>query len=514
MATATKEQDGNSTATDDDTGLSTPILGVKNQNLRDIDLLRGFVQNPETISLRTYNIMARTDETISAALEFTKLSVMSKLGEYCHENEEIQEFVRANFSRMRGTLRGVVGEMVKNAMSFGCSVAEIIWQPAATFATKVQGKRGEEPRAITFANKVTLQGLATLLPRSIDFQIDLTKGPNRGEVANVVQWRGGQFEEPIAAEKCLIYSHRKENGNPWGNSRLQCVYKNWWLKDILLRAMARALERYGSPILVGTTEQMDRPKKGATGELSTRGAVFLKVLEDLHDNACIVKEPDQLIELLAAAGGKSVGKDFLDALEYLDRRILRGALFPSLIFDNTDTGSRALGETHTDILALALAEVRDDVADMLIEQLVKRMVYYNYGPQDDYGSFSAPAIKPVDLERWANIIEKLTGCRVLSADYLEDLNMMREIFGAEQVDEVFEKPEPPMMIPGGTGFDEDGEPIDPTAANGKPPQNPQKAAGATAKDKAKAKGGARLSAAEALFQRELMAYIEAGLRAA
>lgn len=440
---------------DSDPGEFTrPLSGVRNTNFNDYNVyVDGRLWNPDKIPLSVYDLMRRTDPTISAALAYTRLAVSNKLGNYSHKDEEIQEFTRSVINRMQTPFRRAVGEWVHTAHWAGSGVMELVWNPGVSFEIEV-GNKTDGERTLSYNDMTMLWDMQVLKPETVTYRVKIQPGDlYHGKVEYVEQNAYSADQALLPVEKCAIYSHRMEFGNPYGISRLQPIYKFWWLYDVLERAYGRTLERYGSPIILGQTDQINKPIEGTDGKPSTvtRGQALLRVLEDLHDNSVIVHEPDQVIEVLVSS--KAVGKDFLDALEFLDRGKLRGLLFPSLIFDNTDVGSHSLGEGHQDVLTLSLNEVLLDVNDLLIGSVFAKLIYYNFGPQEDYGKFDLIEIKAEDLERWSNIVAKLTGISAVDMAYLEDLNVVREKFGFEVMDEVFKQPDPM------TEYDADGNPI-------------------------------------------------------
>jgi hypothetical protein len=506
----------------------TPSTGVRNENWNVFENFMGRAWNPDAIPLHIYNLMRKTDETIIAAMEFTRLAVINKIGEYSNPDEERQEYVRANLNRLGGWKKKA-GEFLSTGNWAGSSVTEIVWDFVESFRAvmDVEGPVKEKPdfksdpkpkqkstKVVEFGSSWVLHDLQTLRPQTVTYEMHLDHGINHGTVKEVVQnlWSG--MEVRLKRSEVIHYVHRGEGGNPYGESRLKAVYIRWAYKEILEKAWARALERYASPILVGETERMNAEVVDPnTGARTTRGMAMLRVLEDLADNSVIVKEPDQLIEMLTA-GGKAVGADFLAAIEYLNRAILRGLLFPSLIFDNTDVGSYSLGEGHQDILSMGLEELVGDVQEVLVDQLVRPLLFHKYGAQEDYGCFSAVKIKPEDLKLWSEIVTGLTGVNVLDMSYLGDLNATRSKFGYEEVDEPFKRETPP-------GYDEDGNPkpvpgFDPVtgkplpgtgggAAPGQQPEQPGKPMppGAKPQPPNPRKSRARLNVAEQLYEREL-----------
>ena len=54
----------------------------------------------------------------------------------------------------------------------------------------------------------------------------------------------------------IVYTWDKKWGNYYGNSLLKAVYKNWFIKDNMLKFANIAFERFGSPILLGISRDV------------------------------------------------------------------------------------------------------------------------------------------------------------------------------------------------------------------------------------------------------------------
>lgn len=70
----------------------------------------------------------------------------------------------------------------------------------------------------------------------------------------------GYEERELPLNKVILYTHNGKFGNPYGTSRLKRCYKNWKIKDVILKAWALTCERYGSPYTIAKTTGYGRLK--------------------------------------------------------------------------------------------------------------------------------------------------------------------------------------------------------------------------------------------------------------
>lgn len=381
--------------------------------LEGIHQWTGALVRPDNVGLDTYQKMADTDETIGAGLDFLALSVCAKLGEYTHPRRAFQKFIRANFEGMRGSLAMAVKEML-SALWAGFSVTELVL-------------RSEGGRWV-------LDQLVTLNPLSVTFGLDLKEGSRTyGEVERVWQWRLSPWEVTLDPRQCVLYAHGSRFGNPYGQSRLKRAYAPWFVKTALLPAWGRALERYGAPLTVGKTANLSDPVlDGGVLTGATRGDYMLERLQELIAGACIVLEEGEEVSFQGLT--TAVGDNFEAAQNHLNKMLLRSMMLPSLVFDNTDTGSYSLGEKHYDVYLMGLDYLLLEVTEVLLEQVVRPLLAWNFGWQGELGEFSRPSLQPEDMKALIDGFVALTGAGYMSPELKADLDYVREKVGLEIVE--------------------------------------------------------------------------------
>lgn len=378
-----------------------------------IEQLVAGLERPDTITLATYERMVTTDETVGLGVEFVVLSVASRLGEYTHEDSKIQEFVRANFEQMRGSIRVQAADLLSSGIWAGFGLAEKVW--------RAEGGRW------------WLDALPLLDPVHLRIKVYDGDGPGHGQIEEVYQRWGTQWQANVPGHKLVHLISRPPGvrpGNPYGISRLKGAWKWWYPKDLMLKAWALTLQRYGTPLALGRVRGVHDPMILPDGTEVTRGQHLLDTIMGLDNTSGLVVDlgEGEDIEFVRALGA-AVGGDFEKFEEFANRMILRALLVPPLLWEGQDGGSRALGSEHFDAFILGLEHKLLWLTEGLLEQAVREIIWLNFGPQRSLGAWATLPLQPDDQERLARVFFQLVNGGWISPEILEDLNIVRERMG-------------------------------------------------------------------------------------
>jgi hypothetical protein len=392
----------------------TPMVGqVGSQLYTTFFLFDNCVANPDDVSVFEYERMIDTDETIAIGIKFLTLSVLMKLGEYQNEsNPQIAMFVNECFESMKGNLHTAMEEIL-SALWAGYSGTEIVWKPEG--------------------NRIVVDKLATYHPHTIYIKVD----PQTGEYEGLSQWRryaGSPVEIP--KEKSILYTYEKRFGNHYGRSILKPLRKNWLLKDPVLKMWARALDRFGTPLVAIFTpdEQMEDPENPDVRINQMEWAQ--RLLQNIQNGTGFVfrsgspQSGDETKAEVLTNGGSGIGESFEKAVQYFNKMMLRGMLVPSLLFDEGQrSGSYALGESHFSIFDLGTTGIYSGVTEAILEQLVRPLIEYNFGPQKDYGQFIEKKVEGEDLKLLYEGFVSLTNAGYMDPTIQEDFDAVRMKMG-------------------------------------------------------------------------------------
>lgn len=377
--------------------------------------------NPDDIGLSTYKYMFHTDAEIKAAFSLIKLATLSRKWKVTslEASQDTVEFIKYNFEHVESRLTGAMSKIL-SAIIYGFSVTEIIW----TLYDVGQYK-----------GKIGLKRLKSLDPLTISFELD-----DKGNLIGVTQNMSDTDEMKgikLPKEKLIIYTEDKEFGNFYGNSRLRSVYKNWFIKETLLKFWNIALERWGQPIIIGTVPTTDDLEK------------MVAILNNLQDKSSIAKTEGWEIGALETGIGRSSGGDYENAINYHNSQILKGMLVPSLLIDSGGSGSAALGQTHFDIFTLMVNNLENDICGIIENYLIKPLVEYNFGEQKSYPEFQFEPLTKQELYNLARTFAILVKNGVIGADeqFMRDMMSLPHRDAAEAGPSTIKDSKPKTKVP-------------------------------------------------------------------
>ena len=210
--------------------------------------------------------------------------------------------------------------------------------------------------------------------------------------------------QPIPVDRLVAYVNDREGGNWIGISLLRMAYKNWLLKDRMLRAQALTVERngLGVPVYTGAEvpEKADATERAAW-QKSEKEAGLALAKGFRAGEAAGASIPNGSTLELKGVSGKLPDTD--GPIRYHDEQIARGLLAHFLNL-GTETGSWALGSTFADFFTSSLNAVAEHIQDTTQAHVVEDLVDWNWGetepaprlifkPIGSGGSLTAEALK-------------------------------------------------------------------------------------------------------------------------
>lgn len=174
--------------------------------------------------------------------------------------------------------------------------------------------------------------------------------------------------KPIPARQLVVYLHNRESGDWIGGSVLRPAYKNWLIKDRLLRVQAQTIERNGMGVPVYQAAERDTEDDMQKG---------LDMASDYRagDSSAAALPYGAKLRLLGVEGSLP---DAGPAIRYHDEQMARAVLAHFLNL-GTQTGSWALGSTFADFFVMSLQSGAQLVADTANQHIVEDIVDLNWG---------------------------------------------------------------------------------------------------------------------------------------
>lgn len=382
---------------------------IGSQLTRTFFLFDRGIQNPDDIGVTIYRRMYDTDETVAAAIDFVSMAVLIRLGQYDHEDPQIAKWVNDALAGMNGSFVQACFEIL-SALWAGYSVTEVNLEPKGS--------------------RVMLESLTTYEPETILFRLDDNGRLMRDGVMQYRVWAGSPVKIPT--KKTIIYSHNRLFGNPYGRSACRRIYKNWLLKDAVLKMWATALDRFGTPLLAAVVPDMmvqdpdypDDPNK----QISALDYV-MRVLNNIQNQTVLGFHKGTDAKALTQ-GGSGVGEAFDKAIAYFNKMIMRGVLLPSLLLEEgRKGGSYALGSAHFDAFLIMTQNIFRQLVEALVDQLIRVLIQLNFGPQQNYGTFEDRLKSEEDIQKLANVFHVLLTDGFLTPEAEEDWQHVRRKTG-------------------------------------------------------------------------------------
>ncbi|MYV30323.1 DUF935 family protein [Rhodococcus sp. DSM 6344] len=321
--------------------------------------------------LKTYDAMRRQDTQIRAVVKATLLPIFATAWRLdpAGADEEVVDFVgeqlglpivgsEGNSAPPRRTRRFSWSEhlrMAGLALPFGSMYFEQVveFDPVR--------------------RKYQLHKLAPRMPTTLsDIRVARDGGlvaiVQRPPAGRLISAMPGSREDVIPVNRLVAYVHEREGSNWAGESMLRAAYKNWLLKDRLLKLEALTLERNGMGVPVYTNPA------GASAEDIEKG----RRMANAHragDGSGASLPADSKYSLMGVTGQLP---DPRPAIEYHDAQIARVALAHFLNLDGQG-GSYALASTQEDLFATAVKSVAEMIRDGANRYIVEDLVDWNFG---------------------------------------------------------------------------------------------------------------------------------------
>lgn len=200
--------------------------------------------------------------------------------------------------------------------------------------------------------------------RQIGFDLDLDT-LDINSVTSYTPVSGYQFDIPL--ERCLLYTFQGEDNLPYGIGIGRAVYKHWWSIDNLYRFWNICLEIFGTPFILA---------KAPPGKAT---ALAKAALAKIRQGAVAVLPNNVEAELMQVATGGESG--FQQAVEHHIRQIAYAFEHSILSSGEGQHGSTSAGaDAHQDTSDYQHCFVRTGIEQVFNQQLVRRWMRYNYGP--------------------------------------------------------------------------------------------------------------------------------------
>jgi len=315
------------------------------------------------------------DTQVGTGFDILKYLLSSKKWILTNPDEQdstISDFVEDMLNNMNININTLVKQMVP-AIMWGYNVHELLYDV------------NDDGRLIV--SSVVPIHIRTLGRNCFDYDEDT------GELINIIQ-DVDNYTVEIPIDKCLLYSFGSLYDEKQGHGLLHDFLPIIEDKENVMDWLMTFAERNGSPTLYGKTgdevsrDQMlnafDDIAAGTTG-MTIGVNEEVGVLETSHN-----------------------GEIFFNILSYKDNQIFRRMFIGNLLLgDTSQTGTYAQSKTQLEFGRLVFDGILEEIAGCIQEQIIDRIVEFNFGKKATAPMFSFDKFSSGDLEKLFNILQPL-----------------------------------------------------------------------------------------------------------
>ena len=423
-----------------------PVMG-----LPGTPITSGFVRdlgeyNPKLEGINgiwTYQEMRRGDAQVAGTLRACKMPILSARWEMVpgdvrgassvvrgpaatdngQRAKEVCDFIRANlfngleWQDHRGSWHTQDWkEVVRYALRMQDFGAACVEEVVAIDGDRIRLRRFCDRQALTFYRWHTD-------PHTVDPSLPPFVYDDGETLYALEQWgyRANRFEYVLLpTDKACIFTHDQEGANFWGIPLTRAMYPHWFIKKHLERIDAIACERnsLGVPMIMLPPNPSRQDVQTAQNWVTQLAA---------HEKTGLSLPNGAEFKLVGIEGRI---REILPSMQYHKQQIATSCLAMFMELGQTQTGSRALGDSQTDFFMLAMQNTADYIAHQLRHGTVRRLVEWNFGPDAPVPHLVASNVQARSIESMAAIINQLAQAGAWLSDRAS-VNRARQELGFE-----------------------------------------------------------------------------------
>lgn len=213
--------------------------------------------------------------------------------------------------------------------------------------------------------------------------------PDRVFVRHTFNPNGGSYFNPDDEARSFF-----------GTGMNSIIYPWFIWKQLTLNMKFRYLDRFGSPTIIGRF-----PRKNAIGREQ-----IMQMMNYLHTNGKMVWPSDDGYDVEFQEVGSTGDDKFQATIDYIDRQVSQAVLGSTLLLDQGDVGSYALGEVHErTTFGRISAFDRRAVEDTLNNGLIRWLMQLNHWNEDMSPSLSFQIKEQTELATTIEALQTLQG---------------------------------------------------------------------------------------------------------
>lgn len=209
--------------------------------------------------------------------------------------------------------------------------------------------------------------LRKLAPRPPDTISEIQVSDDGG--LKFIKQNVGMAPPEISVDRLMAYVWGKEGANWVGRSMFRSCYRNWLIKDRLLRVDAIKHERNGVGMPI-----MKAPPGASAAQMKELDAMAQSYKAGEAGGGAIPHNSELTME-----GVRGTIPDTVGSIRFHNEEMAKAFLEMFMNLGQTETGSRALGETFVDYTAMVQETIAIWIRDNFNEHMIEDWVDWNVG---------------------------------------------------------------------------------------------------------------------------------------
>ena len=331
--------------------------------------------NPNRIPIDILDKMSK-DPTIALGLNVIVCTI-SGLNWRIESRSELQRlFLSKTIKKIyRDTVLGL-----SDAVRLGTAIGEKVWD-----YVEIKIYSDKKGRRLLYDDSVYIyKKIKFINPKTLRMRLT-----QKGEYNGIIQQINGEFI-PVKSGKTVIYPHNMKFGNYYGDSRLENCYPPWYWSQILTQFVLRYYERKGQPLTVvrappGTRTDSNNNKVDNL-------AYALKIGQGAVSNSVVAlpvefdKSSNKELWSIEVVKDDQRGEMFMDILNYMDSRKLRGLFIPDKMGLASDgsphSASGSSAGDSLDVFIMTEQSLANDIENIFDTQIIPQLLYYNFDKEE------------------------------------------------------------------------------------------------------------------------------------
>lgn len=340
--------------------------------------------------LRTYERMRRSDATVHAILQMCKLPLLGLTWTVQPASEDeadkkLAAFVENDLMNANVNWQRFMSEGL-TMLDFGYAVAEKTYE-----LRTYDGQLRIGTKKIGFRKQTSIYKWET-----DDGNLGITQQLVSTNVS-------------IPMEKLIVFTHQQEGDNYEGVSMLRYAYKDWYMKDQLVKVNGISLEKcgIGVPKITFSTD-VPEPEK-------VRARSILRQFRGNEEGYLEVPK-DSDVEMMDMKGNTT--KEILPTIKHHDTQIALSVLGQFLMLGSSESGSRAVSADHSKLFMLSEEALANMFQAAVQEQWIKQLCDINFSDlPNGYPKLIHSKIEDEDVSVFSNAVKSLADSGVLSFNF-------------------------------------------------------------------------------------------------